>query len=694
MSSNVQSVPALLQRAFEHHRRDELAQARALCERALRLDLTHIGGMQLLASILAQSGEAGRAVQLLARAAALNPRDARTWCFKGAVHQQLAEHAHALPCYERAIALDPTYTAAYLQRGAAAAQLGHFQTALASYDRAVALDPRSADALCNRGIVLRELGRLGEALASFDRAIELNPDLAQAHYNRGNLLRMVWKLEPALAAYERALELQPNYRQALHNRANTLLDLGRFEAATEDYARARALGDSIDFLPGALRFARMQLCDWRDLERDLEEFTTGIERGARMAPPLPLLALVDSPALHRKAASIWAEHRRGAVSELPPMAPRPRQPRIRLGYFSTDLHEHPVARQIIGLLEAHDRARFEVVVFSLGPNIKDALRERILAAADRFLDMSKRSDRYVAQLSREIGVDIAIDLSGYTQGSRVGIFMLRAAPVQMSYIGYLGTQGDFIDYLVADRTLVPEVLRPHYAENIIILPSYQVNDPKRPAALEPRTRRALDVPAGAFLYCCFNSCFKITPATFGSWMRILARVEKSVLMLNVERPPAKDNLRRCADAAGVDPERLLFAQRLAIPDYLARLRAADLFLDTWPYNAGTTASDALWAGLPVLTCAGQSFASRIAASLLEAVDLPQLITTTAQAYEDLAVELACNASLLAGMRRTLEAGRGTAVLFDAARFARHFEAACTQAHERYHAGLAPVDLVI
>jgi predicted O-linked N-acetylglucosamine transferase (SPINDLY family) len=599
----------------------------------------------------------------------------------------------ALASYDRYLILRPNVASGYAQRAAAAARLGCWEDALASYDRAVTLDPQLADAFCNRGNVLQELGRWGEALASYDRAIHLVPDLSQAHYNRGNLLRMVRKPEAALASYQRALTLRPDYVPALHNRANTLLDLGRIEAAIEDYERVRELG-GVPFLPGALRFARMQLCDWTDLEEELAELASAVQRGERVAPPFPLLALLDCPELHRKAAGIWSRHRRSTLAGLPPIPLRPRRARIRIGYFSADLHEHPVARLIVGLLETHDRSRFEVVVFSSGPELKDPLRERIRVAADQFVDVRKRSERDIALLARELGIDVAIDLGGYTQGSRPGVFLLRAAPVQMSYLGYLGTQGDFIDYLIADRIIIPAASRLHYAEKIVYLPCYQVNDPTRPLPGPAPSREALGVPTQAFLYCCFNASYKITPASFGSWMRILARVPDSVLLLYVERPAAAANLRRNAEVAGIDPRRVLFAPRLGIPEYLARLRVADLFLDTLPYNAGTTASDALWSGLPVLTCAGESFASRMAASLLHSVGLPQLITTTTGAFEDLAVELAANADLLAALRRKLEDERSRAQLFDARKFARCFEAACIQAYERYCSGLAPEDIVV
>jgi len=342
------------------------------------------------------------------------------------------------------------------------------------------------------------------------------------------------------------------------------------------------------------------------------------------------------------------------------------------------------------LFEAHDRAKFEVFAFSLGPECDDGMRKRLRAAFDRFIDARFQSDRQVAQLARDLEVDIAVDLGGFTRGCRPGIFAMRAAPVQVSYLGYLGTMGaEFMDYLIADRTVIPPGSRGSYAEKIVYLPCFQANDSKRRVADGAITRARLGLPEEGFVFCCFNRNYKISRNTFAGWMRILRRVEGSVLLLYVENELAADNLRNAAELMRVAPGRLILGQRLPYPAYLARFRAADLFLDTLPYNAGTTASDALWAGLPVLTCTGEAFASRVAASLLAAIDLPELITRTQEEYESLAIELATNPDRLSRIRRKLERNRLTAPLFDTKLFTRHMEDAYTQIYERYRADLPP-----
>jgi predicted O-linked N-acetylglucosamine transferase (SPINDLY family) len=363
---------------------------------------------------------------------------------------------------------------------------------------------------------------------------------------------------------------------------------------------------------------------------------------------------------------------------------------VRIGYFSAEFHGHATLSLTAELFETHDRSRFELTAFSLGPQTRDEMRQRIEPVFDRFLEVRTQSDAEIARLARSLSLDIAVDLGGFTRGGRPGIFALRAAPVQVSYLGYLGTMSaEYMDYLIADDAIIPESHRRHYSEKIAYLPSYQANDSKRRIADRRFGREELGLPPAGFVFCCFNSTYKITPDTFDSWMRILRSVPGSVLLLLGGRESLESNLRREAGERGIDPQRIVFGARLPPPEYLARYRAADLFLDTLPYNAGTTASDALWTGLPVLTCTGETFASRIGASLLQAVGLPELITSTREQYERLAVELASHPESMASLRAKLAGDLRTKPLFDTAAFARHLEAAYARMADRYHAGLAP-----
>jgi predicted O-linked N-acetylglucosamine transferase (SPINDLY family) len=379
-----------------------------------------------------------------------------------------------------------------------------------------------------------------------------------------------------------------------------------------------------------------------------------------------------------------------APADAAPIPRRPPRGKIRIGYFSADFYQHAVCMQMIDLFERHDRGKFEILGFSFGPT-QDQMTGRASAAMDRFIDVRSLSDREVVELSRTLEVDIAVDLMAFTEHSRPGIFARRAAPIQVNYLGYPGTTGaDYIDYLIADRTLIPEAAQQHYSEKIVSMPdSFQANS-RNPISPKQYTRSQQGLPEQGFLFCCFNNSYKIGPATFAVWMQILHRAEASVLWLLEDNPQAAANLRKHAAHHGIAPQRLVFAQRLPLAEHLSRLRVADLFLDTLPFNAGASASPALWAGLPVLTCAGETFAGRMGASLLRAIDLPELVTETEQAYETLAVELALDPARLRHLREQLDRNRLTTPLFDTPRFTRNLEAAYTAMLSSYHANL-PLD---
>ena len=441
--------------------------------------------------------------------------------------------------------------------------------------------------------------------------------------------------------------------------------------------------------------ARMRICDWGDLDDQLAQLAARIGRNEKAVFPFPVLALSDSLPLQRKTAEIWVQDECPASDALPVIPKRPKSGKLRIGYFSADFGNHPVSFLTAELFETHDRDKFELTAFSFGANENHDMRKRVEAAFDQFIDVRNRSDKDVAMLARSLEIDIAVDLGGFTKDSRTNIFAMRAAPLQASYLGYLGTMGaEYIDYLIADSTIIPEEYQKHYSEKIVYLPSYQANDSKRRIADKVFSREELGLPQTGFVFCCFNNNYKITPGTFGSWMRILQKVEGSVLFLYAENEPAAINLKKEAALRGVAPDRLVFGKRLPAPEYLARYRSADLFLDTLPYNAGTTASDALWAGLPVLTCAGEAFASRVAASLLNAIHLPELITSTQEEYEALAIALAANPERLRQIRQKLVNNRLTTPLFDTARFTRHLEAAYNAMYERYQADLPPAHIHI
>ena len=530
-----------------------------------------------------------------------------------------------------------------------------------------------------------ELRQFQPALDSYDVAISLKPDFASAYSNKGNALLELKQYEAALECYRKALILQPDFTEANVNQGVALLELKRLEEAAQSYDKAISLKPDGDYWFGFKLHIKMLMCDWSSFEGNVLELSQKIQKKERASPSFPTLALPISLADHYQVAKTWCLDKYPSNSVLGEIHKGPKRAKIRIGYFSADFYNHATAYLIAELLELHDRSKFEFFGFSFASRRKDQMYDRVSKAFDQFMDVTNASDIDVAKLSRQLGIDIAVDLKGLTQDTRLSIFSYRAAPIQVSYLGYPGTLGvDYMDYLIADQTVIAPGTQSYYSEKIVYMPDcYQVNDRKRKISDRNFTRQELGLPDKAFVFCCFNNNYKITPPVFDSWIKILKAVDESVLWLFEDNPKAAENLRKEAQNRGLDPSRLVFAKRMDLPDHLARHRLADLFLDTLPYNAHTTASDALWAGLPVLTCMGSSFASRVAASLLKAVGLPELITETAGQYESLAIELAKDPEKFRVIKNKLAINRVTMPLFDTPRFTRNLEMAYIEMQKRY-----------
>ncbi|MGA9917329.1 MAG: tetratricopeptide repeat protein [Paraburkholderia sp.] len=691
-------VEAYLSLAYALRAIKQYGAAIASYDRAIAIRPDHADAYTSRGNALRALRDNEAAIASYEKAIALRSDNPEAYNNRGNALRDLKRFEAAIASYDKVIALKPNSPEAYNNRGNALRNVKRYEAAVASYDEAIALKPDYVDAHNNRGTALADLKQYEAALASYDRATALKPDFANAHNNRGTTLADLKQYEAAIASYDRAISLAPNQADALHNRGNAFRALKDYEAAVGSYARALALEPDSKALQGMCLHTRMQICDWRDLEVGVARFTTGIEHDKEALNPFLVLTLSDSVALHSKTAEIWAEQHCPANSALSTIPRRPKRGtdyRIRIGYFSADYHNHATSYLVAGLFEMHNRSQFEVTALSFGLDSQDAMRKRLEIACEHFIDVRHKSDLEVASLARDLKIDIAVDLKGFTQDNRAGIFALRAAPLQVNYLGFPGTMNaGYMDYLVGDVTVIPKGSELHYREKIIYMPHcYQVNDAKRSIADKVFTRAELGLPKTGFVFCCFNNSYKITPGTFDSWMRILSRVG-GVLWLLEDNPSEVSNLRQEAVRRSVDAERLIFAKRTTLPEHLARQRAADLILDTLPYNAHTTASDALWVGVPVLTCAGHGFAGRVAASLLTAVGLPELITSTSAQYEDLAVALASNSQHLAAITQKLAGNRLTTPLFDTRLYTKHLEAAYTKIFERYHADLPTEHIVV
>ncbi|MEO8302747.1 MAG: tetratricopeptide repeat protein [Betaproteobacteria bacterium] len=629
-------------------------------------------------------------------ALAIAPRHAQALNNRGVILMDLGHYDEALESVDRALSARPDFVEALNNQGAVHRDLGHHAAALASFDRALAIDPDLAETLNNRGAVLLDQRKSIEALASFDRALALKSGFAAAFVNRAIALRALKRFPEALASFDAALAIAPDVAGAWRNRGELLSESGRLGEAIADFERALALDPELTKAKVALLQARMAIADWRDYDATVRWVIAEVRLGRNSVNPFAFLGMSDLPQDQLQCARTWIRNECSPSPIAVWTGERYDHARIRIAYLSADFREHPLGYLMAGLFERHDRSRFETIAVSFGPDSESPMRARLKAAFERFIDADAMSDREVANLLRRMEVDIVVDRNGFTTGSRTGILAMRPAPIQVNYLAFPGTMGaDCVDYVVADRIVIPPEEVGWYSEKVVHLPdSYQVNDNTRPIAAHTPNRRAAGLPESGFVFCSFNNVYKITPAMFDVWMRLLEAVDGSVLWLLEGNVAAPANLRREASMRGVAPERLVFAPRMSNEYHLARHRLADLFLDTLPCNAHTTASDALWAGLPVLTCSGTTFAGRVAESLLRAVGLPELVTRSIEEYESSAQALARDPERLLSIKAKLAQHRDRYPLYDTDRSRRHIEAAYVGMWERWQRFERPASFTV
>jgi len=688
---------------------------------ALEIKPDYAEGYFHLGNALTTIGQIEEAEVRFRQALDLNPAHGKAHHNLAIVLEMRQAWAEARDHYERVAHLDPSHARAHNNCGRLTRMLGDLDRAATCFRQAFAADPTYAEACRNLGVVLFESGKLDDAIAACRKALEVRPDFADAFNTLGNIfqrrgqieetattprkmpvlgapadkgpdsaLRGRSAFEEAEASYLGALAINPDYVDVHNNLATLYQNMARLDRAVDHFKEAVRIQPDNAIARAQLFYQLAHMCAW-DALREQQEIIPDLGVQKSPAAPFTLLVLDDDPRRNRLRSETYvaSKYLRQA---LPPIArPQSRPSRIKVGYFSADFHNHATMYLMIRLFEVHDRDAFEIYAYSYGPDLQDTMRKRLVGAVGTFRDVRDMSDQDVAELARRDGIDIAVDLKGHTQHARTAIFAYRPAPVQIAYLGYPGTVGaPFIDYLIADEVVVPETAREHYSEQVVYLPnSYQVNDDTRAIADTALTRADCHLPPDGFVFCCFNAHYKITGAEFDVWMRLLQQVDGSVLWLLAGNKWSQASLRAEAEKRGIDPDRIIFAETMPLGEHLARCRLADLFLDTFVCNAHTTASDALWVGLPVLTRLGKGFAARVAGSLLNAMDLPELITESHEDYERRALELALDKEAHASLRQKLAQNRETVPLFKTELFARHLETAYQLAYHKYFDGEDP-----
>jgi predicted O-linked N-acetylglucosamine transferase (SPINDLY family) len=628
------------------------------------------------ATALADLGRFEDAAAGFSQALALQPQFVVALAARGGVLLKLDRFAEGLKDLDQALAASPNDAELLNNRGVALYQLGRAEDARASYDKALALAPSHVESLLNRAFLLQATGDPERALADYEKAVALAPANARAFNGRGSVLHTLKRERAALADFDKALALDAGLADAWANRAHLRWSLDQdYEGAAADLTAALAVNPDLAYARGELLHLRMFAADWDDFDAQKRLVDAGVRSGRQAVRPFVYQAVSSSPADLQACSRIFAGHLFPALEALPRAAHN--HGRIRIGYVSAEFREQATAYLMAGLYERHDKSRFEIIAIDNGGGDGSPMRRRLEAAFDKVIYINQMSDAEAAARIRAEEIDILVNLNGYFGAPRMGIFARRPAPLQVNYLGFPATLGaPYIDYIIADRVVIPDGEQHFYDEKVVWLPdSYQVNDSRRAIASETPDRASLGLPEDGFVFCNFNQSYKLTPDIFACWMRLLQRVEGSVLWMPAAKAPFEANLARRAQRQGVDPSRIRFASFLPLEQHLARLKQADLFLDGLPYNAHTTASDALWAGLPLITCRGTSFPGRVAASLLQAAGLPELVTESLEDYEKLAVALACDRTRLTFLKQKLADNRLTCPLFDTGRFTKHLESA-------------------
>lgn len=714
-----------LQKAYSLHKKGSLGEAAKICRRLIAANPQNYQALHFLGAVEAASGNFESAKSLMALSLSIQPpnieflenyaallfnsndyKSALDACARGFRIQnknlkllyisaislyKIDRLSESLKQFDRIIAYQPNHVAALSERGVVLAELKQLDAALVGFDKALSLDPRYAPAYLNKGNAYVELGRFDDALAAYNKALALKPGYADVWHGLGNVLIELKRYEEALVAYDKALAVKSDFAKAWHGRGNALNHLKRHDQAASAYAKVLDIAPQFEFTKGLLLHEKMLACDWERLDRLADEIERDVTSGRLSADPFGWQAISKSDRSLQSCAELYCKRR------FPANVRRLARPasggtgKIRVGYSSGEFRQHATSLLLAGVLELHDEERFEIYAVDNGSDDRSATRRRVADAVHGFIDIKSMNDSAAAAAIRDKQIEILVNLNGYFGEARMGVFAQRPAAIQVNYLGFPGTLGaHYMDYILADRTVIPATQKQLFTEKVVYLPhSYQANDRKKEIDTYIGGRAEYGLPERDVVFCCFNNSFKITPEIFDVWMRILKKIDGSVLWLLEDNETAPANLKKEAEVRGLNAGRLVFAKRRPLAEHLARQRCADLFLDTLPYNAHTTASDALWAGLPLLTCLGTTFAGRVAASLLTAMDMPELIAATLAEYEQMAIELATHPAKLAEIRQRLSDNRLATPLFDTRQFTTHLEAAYTAMYERHRAGLAP-----
>ena len=678
-----------------HRGLGDLNKASQSFKKVTELNPNFAEGFNNLGAVLKDQEKLDEAVEAFNKALSLKPDYADAHYNMGGALQEHGKLDEAVEAFNKALTIKPEYAEAYNNMGVTLKEQGKLEKAIASYNKALSLKPDYAKAYNNMGVTLQDQGKQNEAIEAYNNALAIKPDYAEAYNNMGIAFKKQGKQDKALEAFNKAIAIKPDYARAYNNMGATLNDHGKLEEAIEALNKAIAIKPDYEASRASKLYLQALICDWDNIAEDVN-LIPRLGTSEEDISPFALLSLEDAPDTHFTRSKIFAKAK-FPQKPLPLLGIPSQMPkRLRIGYFSADFHEHATMYLMAQIFTVHDKAQYEIFAYSYGSNSHSAMQNRLINEVDTFHDISQLNNTDIIELVLREKLDVAVDLKGYTKDSKTNLFSYRLAPIQINYLGYPGTLGaDFIDYIVADSIVIPEDKQQHYSEQVMYLPhTYQPNDNTRAISQKVQTREDMGLPSDGFVFCCFNNNYKISPKEFGIWMRLMTKVGGSVLWLLKSNKWAEQNLKKEAEARGISADRVIFAERVENSEHLARHRLADLFLDTFNVNAHTTASDALWAGLPVVTKLGRGFAARVAGSLLSAVGLPELITHDEEAYEVLILKLATNPKKLDKIKKKLEVNRLSQPLFNTEQYTKHLENGYRQAYQKYFDGESPNTIIV
>ena len=707
----------LLKSAIDYYQNKKFIKAEKICKIILDKDSNNFDAINLLAAISFQNKRFSKSIELFKKACKINPNRAdlynnlsiallqekklkeaikfwdeatklnpnffQAYFGKGNAFSDLKDYPNAITNFNKAIEIKKDYKEAYNNLGSLYAKLKDYENASIIFKKAILIKPVHFNEHNNLGNVYYELKKYNDAIENYDFALKINPDFALTYYNKAKALQKINLTELSITNYKKAISLNENFSEAYKNLGNIYMDLKTLDKSIYNHEKALKIQPNIKFLLGTIFQSRCGLCDWTNFDDNKKNLEREILDGKKSSTPFSTLLIYDSPYLQMKASNTYVESEFQKSKFF--KKDKVRNKKIRVAYYSSDFHNHATMYLMANMFELHDKSKFEIYAFSFGPDDNSKIRKRVIKSFDKFIDVKEKTTQEIVKISREANIDIAIDLKGFTKDNRFELFIERCAPIQISYLGFPGTTGSgCIDYLIADRMIIPDQNKKHYSEKIIYLPNtYQVNDSTLNISEKKFSRKEFGLPENSFVYCCFNNTYKILPEMFHTWIKILDKVQNSVLWLLVDNDIVKNNLKKILVSKGIDQDRLLFTNRMMHSEHLARLKLADLFLDTYPCNAHTTASDSLRSCLPIITLRGNSFASRVTSSLLSSVGLDKLITDTKQEYEELAIKIATENDYFAKIKNELKNNIKTKPLLNTRMFTKNLEKAYFNVYEKY-----------